>query len=72
MHYLPPQILHGAHRATDAEINAHAELFVKRLAHYPDWCQQLAAPEVGDEEAVALDERPPMFSAVTLDGGSDE
>lgn len=62
MHYLPPQILHAAHRATDADVQAHAELFVKRLLHYPDWCQSLAAPEVGDEEAVALDERPPMFT----------
>lgn len=70
MHYLPPQILHAAHRASDAAIAAHAELFVKRLAHYPEWCQDLAAPEVGDEEAVALDERPPLFS--TLDGGAAE
>ncbi len=69
MHYLPPQILHAAHRATDEEITAHAELFVKRLAHYPEWCHHLAAPEVGDEEAVALDERPPMFS--TLGGGNE-
>jgi glutathione-regulated potassium-efflux system ancillary protein KefF len=62
MHYLPPQILHAAHRASDAELDDHAQLFVKRLLHYPDWCQSLAAPEVGDEEAVALDERPPMFT----------
>ena len=66
MHYLPPQILHGAHRVTDAEVQAHAELFVHRLAHYPDWCERLAAPVVGDEEAVALDERPPLFSALDL------
>jgi glutathione-regulated potassium-efflux system ancillary protein KefF len=69
MHYLPPQILHGAHRASDAEIQAHADLFVKRLASFPEWCQALAAPAVGDEEAVELDERPPMFSA--LDGGGE-
>lgn len=62
MHYLPPQVLHGAHRVTDAEVQAHAELFAKRLAHYPDWCKSLAAPEVGDEEAVGLDERPPLFT----------
>lgn len=66
MNYLPPQILHGAHRVTDTEINAHAELFVKRLAHYPEWCHHLVEPAVGDEEAVALDERPAMFS--TLEG----
>ncbi|MCE4538479.1 NAD(P)H-dependent oxidoreductase [Pelomonas sp. P7] len=70
MHYLPPQILHAAHRASDADIDAHAQLFAKRLLHYPDWCQSLAAPEVGDEEAVALDERPPMFSP--LDAGDAE
>ena len=70
MNYLPPQILHGAHRASDADIAAHAELFVKRLLHYPQWCEHLAEPAVGDEEAVALDERPPMFS--TLDAGGAE
>jgi len=64
MNYLPPQILHGAHRVTDTEINAHAELFVKRLAHYPEWCHHLAAPPVGDEDDVALDERPPLFTAL--------
>jgi glutathione-regulated potassium-efflux system ancillary protein KefF len=62
MHYLPPQILHGAHRASPAELGAHAARFVQRLEHYPDWCEGLAAPEVGDEERVALDERPPVFS----------
>lgn len=67
MHYLPPQILHAAHRATEADLEAHAQMFVKRLHHYPDWCQSLAAPEVGDEEAVPLDERPPMFTE--LGGG---
>lgn len=64
MHYLPPQILHAAHRASDAEVQAHADLFVQRLAHFPDWCESVVEPTVGDEEAVALDERPPMFSAL--------
>jgi glutathione-regulated potassium-efflux system ancillary protein KefF len=68
MNYLPPQILHGAHRATDAEITAHAELFVKRLEHYPAWCENLAAPPVGDEDDVALDERPALFSTI---GGAE-
>ena len=62
-----PQILHGAHRVSAADITAHAELFVKRLQHYPEWCQHLAEPPVGDEDDVALDERPAMFS--TLEGG---
>lgn len=64
MNYLPPQILHGAHRATDAEINAHAALFVKRLTDYPEWCEHLAEPPVGDEDDVELDERPPLFSTL--------
>jgi glutathione-regulated potassium-efflux system ancillary protein KefF len=64
MNWLPPQILHAAHRATDAQVQAHAELFVKRLAHYPAWCDHLADPPVGDEDDVALDERPAMFSTL--------
>ena len=67
MNWLPPQILHAAHRATGEEIAAHAELFTKRLARYPEWCERSAEPAVGDEEAVALDERPALFTA--LDGG---
>lgn len=70
MHYLPPQILFGAHRASDAELDAHAKLFVNRLLHYPDWCQSLAAPEVGDEEAVAMDERPAMFTEFEAGGAA--
>lgn len=62
LRWLPPQVLHAAHRASDAAIQAHVELFLKRLSHYPDWCESLAVPTVGDEAEVELDERPPMFS----------
>lgn len=68
MHWLAPQILHAAHRADEAEIAAHAERFVQRLADYPAWARRLAEPAVGDEAAVALDERPALFSA--LGGGA--
>jgi glutathione-regulated potassium-efflux system ancillary protein KefF len=64
MNWLQPQILHAAHRATDEEIRAHAELFVKRLEHFPEWCETVVEPGVGDEEAVGLDERPAMFSTL--------
>ena len=37
MRFLPPLMLHGAHRAEAAEIAAHAELFAQRLASYPNW-----------------------------------
>ena len=64
MNWLPPQILHGAHRATEADVGAHADLFVKRLARYPEWCQHVAEPALGDEETVELDERPALFSTL--------
>ncbi len=37
MRFLPPLVLHGAHRATAAEIDAQARLFAERLTCYPDW-----------------------------------
>ena len=42
MRFLPPLMLHGAHKASDAEIRAHAELYAQRLASYPAW------PEIAD------------------------
>ncbi|MBL8275665.1 MAG: NAD(P)H-dependent oxidoreductase [Pelomonas sp.] len=68
MTWLPPQVLYGAHRATDADVQAHADLFVQRLQHFPEWCESLADRGVGDEDAVALDERPALFT--TLDAGA--
>lgn len=68
MNWLQPQILHAAHRATDEEIRAHAELFVKRLEHFPEWCDSAVERGVGDEETVDFDERPALFS--TLGGGA--
>lgn len=61
MRWLPPLVLHGAHRATDDEIDAHAALFSARLAAWPSvqgW------PELADDEealpawAVPADARP--------------
>jgi glutathione-regulated potassium-efflux system ancillary protein KefF len=57
MRFLPPLLLHGAHRASDAQIEAHAGLYAQRLRSYPDW------PELADLDAcpaciVPLGERP--------------
>jgi glutathione-regulated potassium-efflux system ancillary protein KefF len=57
MRWLPPLVLHGAHRVSDAELAAHAALFAQRLQQWPDW------PEIGDMEAapacaVPADARP--------------
>lgn len=37
LRFLPPLLLHGAHRASAAEVQAHADMFAQRLASYPDW-----------------------------------
>jgi glutathione-regulated potassium-efflux system ancillary protein KefF len=37
MRFLPPLLLHGAHKAGEAELAAHAERYVSHLASYPDW-----------------------------------
>ena len=37
MRFLPPLMLHGAHRAEAVEIEAHAALFAQRLHTWPDW-----------------------------------
>jgi glutathione-regulated potassium-efflux system ancillary protein KefF len=57
MRFVHPMVLHGARRARDAEVQAHAAVFAERLAAYPDW------PELADLEpppvcAIAPDERP--------------
>jgi glutathione-regulated potassium-efflux system ancillary protein KefF len=37
MRFLPPLLLHGAHRASAEAVQAHAEVFRDRLATYPEW-----------------------------------
>ena len=50
MRFLAPLLLHGAHRASAAEIAAHAEVYAERLRSYPNW------PELAeDEECIACE-----------------
>ena len=37
MRFLPPLLLHGAHRADETQIAAHTSLFADRLGTYPRW-----------------------------------
>jgi glutathione-regulated potassium-efflux system ancillary protein KefF len=37
MRFLPPMVMHGAHRATAGEIDTHVATFGHRLGTYPDW-----------------------------------
>jgi glutathione-regulated potassium-efflux system ancillary protein KefF len=59
MRWLPPLVLHGAHRVEEAALDAHAALFVQRLRAWPDW------PELADLEPdarcdVPADARPAL------------
>jgi len=58
MRWLPPLVLHGAHRVEEDDLAQHASLFAQRLATWPDW------PELADLEPdascqVPADARPP-------------
>jgi glutathione-regulated potassium-efflux system ancillary protein KefF len=37
MRFLPPLILHGAHKASEHDLAVHADTFTQRLADYPSW-----------------------------------
>jgi glutathione-regulated potassium-efflux system ancillary protein KefF len=52
MRFLPPLMLHGAHRASDADVAAHAAVYRERLASYPQW------PEMDELESCAACEVP--------------
>jgi glutathione-regulated potassium-efflux system ancillary protein KefF len=50
MRFLPPMVLHGAHRVSEADLDAHARTLAQRLNSYPYW------PEMeGLEECVACE-----------------
>lgn len=52
MRFLPPLVLHGAHRSSDDDIAAHAGLFADRLRSYPAW------PELADMATCPMCEVP--------------
>ena len=37
MRFLPPQVIHGAHRLDEAALAAEVARFTERLVRYPDW-----------------------------------
>jgi len=65
MRFLPPLVLHSAHRVSDAALEEHALVFARRLLDYPAWT---AALPIEAEPEVPLDERPPLFSSI---GGNE-
>jgi len=65
MRFLPPLLLHGAHKASDAELRAHAAIYAGRLATYPDWPEIDSLPACAPCE-VPLTARPLENLAETL------
>lgn len=57
LRFLPPMVLHGAHRVAEPELADHVEVFAQRLAAYPDWPELEGMGEC-PECAVPSDERP--------------
>lgn len=61
MRFLAPLVLHGAQRASDAEIAAHTAIYVERLSTYPDW-PELAHAQDCVACTVPADARPRLLS----------
>ena len=59
MRFLPPMVLHGAQRATDAEIDQNAKHYAQQLSRYPDW------PELTDLPACVSCEVPATARPLT-------
>ena len=62
MRWLPPLVLHGAHRAEPAELDRHAQLFAQRLQQWPNW-DEIAEMEEGPVCDVPADARPEAEAA---------
>ena len=68
MRFLPPLVLHGAHSADEAEVNAHVATFRNRLQTWPLW------PEMDELDscpacAVPTSDRPASQDAHNIEEG---
>ncbi len=61
LRWLPPLVLHGAHRVNETELAAHAATFAERLASHPRW-PEIETLEPEPECAVPATDRPPTAS----------
>jgi glutathione-regulated potassium-efflux system ancillary protein KefF len=62
MRWLPPLVLHGAHRVAEAELAAHEQTFAARLASWPRW-PELEGLEAATSCEVPADARPAVEEA---------
>lgn len=58
MRFLPPLLLHGAHRTSEEAVAAHADVFGQRLRAYPQWPELDALEQCPARDVPAAD-RPP-------------
>jgi glutathione-regulated potassium-efflux system ancillary protein KefF len=45
MRFLPPLVLHGAHRVGSDDLAAHVQVYAERLASYPAWPELEGVPD---------------------------
>ena len=62
MRWLPPLVLHGAHRVDPDTLARHAELFAQRLSSWPQW-PEIAQMEPAPRCDVPADARPQVSKA---------
>ena len=63
MRFLPPLLLHGAHRIGPEEVQAHVQVFGQRLASYPDWPEMEELPPCPTCAVVPETDRPETEAA---------
>ncbi|HET9644022.1 MAG TPA: NAD(P)H-dependent oxidoreductase [Burkholderiaceae bacterium] len=57
MRFLPPMVLHDAHRVGTDELSGHAHTYMERLGRYPQWPEMADLPECPTCE-IEVEERP--------------
>jgi glutathione-regulated potassium-efflux system ancillary protein KefF len=63
LRFLPPLLLHGAHKAGDTALKAHAQNYADYLARYPQW------PELDDLPSCPSCEVPQVERPASLQSG---
>ena len=62
LRFLPPMVIHGAHRIGPSQVDEQSRLYAQRLATYPRW-DELAETAACVIDEVPADARPPVEPA---------
>lgn len=63
LRFLPPLVCHGAHALDAAALQAHLQVWVDRLRHYPDWPELAGLRDCPDCEVPTTDRPAPEETA---------